>query len=126
MADVIRPYVCQKVLEIGAGTGNLTVQLIPRSLYWATDINPLYLTFLENVGLNRPYMRVGYTDGEKGESYPPEQKFDTVICLNVVEHLADDLTALNNISGVLEEDGRAILLVPCRPRIFAPLDQVLP
>src|SRR6202171_4010917 len=54
MADVIRPYVGEKVLEIGVGTGNLTLQLIPRRLYWASDINPLYLTYLENVGLNRP------------------------------------------------------------------------
>jgi SAM-dependent methyltransferase len=125
MADVIRPYVGEKVLEIGAGTGNLTVQLIPRRLYWASDINPLYLTYLENVGLNRPYMRVGYTDGEKGETYPREQKFDTVICLNVVEHLADDLTALNNIRGVLEDSGRAIVLVPCGPWLFGTLDEVL-
>ena len=42
MADVIRPYVGEKVLEIGAGTGNLTLQLVPRRLYWASDINPLY------------------------------------------------------------------------------------
>ena len=125
MADVIRPYVGEKVLEIGAGTGNLTLQLIPRRLYWASDINPLYLTYLENVGLNRPYMRVGYTDGEMGESYPKEQKFDTVICLNVVEHLADDLAALNNIRGVLEDGGRAIVLVPCGPGLFGTLDEVL-
>jgi glycosyltransferase involved in cell wall biosynthesis len=125
MADVIRPYVGEKVLEIGAGTGNLTVQLIPRRLYWASDINPLYLTYLENVGLNRPYMRVGYTDGEKGESFPKEQKFDTVICLNVVEHLADDLSALNNIRSVLEDGGRAIVLVPCGPWLFGTLDEVL-
>lgn len=69
MADVIRPYVGEKVLEIGAGTGNLTLQLVPRRLYWASDINPLYLTYLENLGLNRPYMRVGYTDGERGDSF---------------------------------------------------------
>ncbi len=125
MADVIRPYVGEKVLEIGAGTGNLTMQLIPRRLYWASDINPLYLTYLENVGLNRPYMRVGYTDGEKGESFPNEQKFDTVICLNVVEHLSDDLAALNNIREVLEDHGRAIVLVPCGPWLFGSLDEVL-
>jgi len=41
MADVIRPYIGEKVLEIGAGTGNLTLQLVPRRLYWASDINPL-------------------------------------------------------------------------------------
>ena len=50
--------------------------------------------------MNRPYMRVGYTDGEKGDSFPTGQKFDTVICLNVVEHLADDLGALVRNQGL--------------------------
>jgi len=125
MADVIRPYVGEKVLEIGAGTGNLTVQLTPRRLYWVSDINPLYLDYLENIRLNRPYMRVGYTDGGKGDSFPRGKKFDTVICLNVVEHLADDLTALNNFREVLEDQGRAIVLVPCGPWLFGSLDEVL-
>ena len=125
MADVIRPYVGEKVLEIGAGTGNLTVQLIPRTLYWVSDINPLYLNYLERVRLDRPYMEVGYTDGEKGESFPKDTKFDTVICLNVVEHLADDLTALTNFRDVLEDQGRAIILVPCGPWLFGSLDEVL-
>src|SRR5437899_797961 len=125
MADVIRPYVGEKVLEIGAGIGNLTLQLIPRRMYWASDINPLYLTYLENIGLNRPYMRVGYTDGENSESFPKEQKFDTVICLNVVEHLADDLAALNNIRGVLEDGGRAIVLVPFGHLLLGTLAELL-
>jgi glycosyltransferase involved in cell wall biosynthesis len=125
MADVIRPYVGDKVLEIGAGTGNLTLQLIPRTLYWVSDVNPLYLNYLERVRLDRPYMEVGYTDGEKGESFPKETKFDTVICLNVVEHLADDLTALSNFREVLEDSGRAIILVPCGPWLFGSLDEVL-
>ena len=125
MADVIRPYVGEKVLEIGAGTGNLTVQLIPRTLYWVSDVNPLYLNYLERVRLNRPYMEVGFTDGEKGESFPKETKFDTVICLNVVEHLADDLTALTNFREVLEDRGRAIILVPSGPWLFGSLDEVL-
>jgi glycosyltransferase involved in cell wall biosynthesis len=125
MADVIRPYVGEKVLEIGAGTGNLTLQLIPRQLYWASDINPLYLTYLENVSRNRPYLRVGYTDGQAGESYPAGEKFDTVICLNVVEHLEDDLGALENIRAALEDGGRAIILVPCGPWLMGTLDEVL-
>ena len=125
MADVIRPYVGEKVLEIGAGTGNLTIQLIPRELYWVSDVNPLYLNYLERVRLDRPYMQVGFTDGEKGESFPKDTKFDTVICLNVVEHLADDLTALGNFREVLEEHGRAIILVPCGPWLYGSLDEVL-
>ena len=74
MADTIRPFVGSRVLEIGAGTGNLTAQLIPRIKYWSTDINPLYLMYLENVGRNRPYMTVGFTDAEKAETYPQERE----------------------------------------------------
>jgi glycosyltransferase involved in cell wall biosynthesis len=125
MADVIRPYVGQTVLEIGAGTGNLTAHLIPRVLYWATDINPLYLMYLENVGRNRPYMKVGFTDAEKVATYPEDQKFDTVICLNVVEHLADDRGAMLNIRSALGAGGRAIILVPCGPSLYGTLDEVL-
>jgi glycosyltransferase involved in cell wall biosynthesis len=125
MADVIRPYIGQRVLEIGAGTGNLTMQLIPRKLYYASDINPHYLTYLENLIPDHPYLRVGYTDGEKHDSYPLQEKFDTVICLNVVEHLENDFGALRNILDALEENGRAIVLVPSGPGLYGSLDKVL-
>jgi SAM-dependent methyltransferase len=125
MADVIRPFLGERVLEIGAGTGNLTLQLIPRKLYYASDINPHYLTYLQNLIPDHPYLRVGYTDGEKHDSFPTEAKFDTVICLNVVEHLENDLGALRNIFDALEENGRAIVLVPCGPGLYGTLDKVL-
>jgi glycosyltransferase involved in cell wall biosynthesis len=125
MADVIRPYIGERVLEIGAGTGNLTLQLVPRKLYWASDINPHYLTYLQNLLPDHPYLRVGYTDGEMQDSYPSAERFDTVICLNVVEHLANDFGALRNIWEALEEGGRGIVLVPCGPKLFGTLDEVL-
>src|SRR6202051_514508 len=125
MADIIRPFIGERVLEIGAGTGNLTLQLIPRKLYYASDINPHYLTYLKNLIPDHPYLRVGYTDGEKHASYPLDEKFDTVICLNVVEHLENDFGALRNIRDALEENGRAIVLVPCGPGLYGTLDKVL-
>jgi glycosyltransferase involved in cell wall biosynthesis len=125
MADVIRPFIGERVLEIGAGTGNLTLQLIPRKLYYASDINPHYLTYLQNLIPDHPYLRVGYTDGEKHDSYPSEERFDTVICLNVVEHLENDFGALRNIFDSLEANGRAIVLVPSGPGLYGTLDKVL-
>ena len=125
MADVIKPYLGQRVLEIGAGIGNMTMHLIPRTVYWATDVNPGYLDQLEDMRSTRPYLRVGYTDGMNGESFPPVQLFDTVVCLNVVEHLSDDVGALRNIYNALEPNGRAIILVPNDPKLFGTLDEVL-
>jgi glycosyltransferase involved in cell wall biosynthesis len=125
MADVVRPYVGDRVLEIGAGTGNMSVHLMPRSVYWATDVSPHYLDYLETLRPTRPYMRVGYTDGMNPDSFPTGQNFDTVVCLNVVEHVQDDVGALRNILNILDDGGRALILVPYGPQLFGSLDEVL-
>jgi glycosyltransferase involved in cell wall biosynthesis len=125
MADVIRPFVGNRVLEIGAGIGNMSLNLMPRVSYWATDVNPLYLDYLVSMRATRPYMGVAQTDATSGESFPAGQTFDTVVCLNVVEHLEDDVAALRNIWNVLEDGGRSIVLVPCGPSLYGTLDEVL-
>jgi SAM-dependent methyltransferase len=125
MADVIQPYMGDRVLEIGAGTGNMSVHLMPRSVYWATDINPHYLDYLLTLRPTRPYMRVAYTNAAKAETYPAGQSFDTIVCLNVVEHVEDDLGVLRNIWNVLTDSGCAIILVPCGPGLYGTLDEVL-
>jgi SAM-dependent methyltransferase len=114
-----------RVLEIGAGTGNMSVHLMPRSIYWATDVNPNYLDYLVTLRPTRPYMRVAYTNATEPGTFPTAQSFDTVVCLNVVEHVPDDLAVLQNIRSVLVEGGRAIILVPCGPWLYGTLDEVL-
>jgi glycosyltransferase involved in cell wall biosynthesis len=126
MADTIRPFCGRRVLEIGSGTGNLTRRLIPRDQYVASDINPLYLSTLRGLTADRPYLDVTLTDVTRGDSFPRvEGGFDTVVCLNVVEHVDDDRGALANIRSVLSPDGRAIVLVPQGPEVFGTLDEVL-
>jgi glycosyltransferase involved in cell wall biosynthesis len=125
MADVVKPYVGDRVLEIGAGIGNMSVHIMPRSIYWATDVNPYYLNYLGTLRPTRPYMRVGYTDAMKVESFPKGQDFDTVVCLNVIEHVPDDIGALQNVHETLTNGGAAIVLVPYGPGLYGSLDEVL-
>ena len=56
MADTIRPFCGQRILEIGSGVGNLTQKLIPRRQYVVSDINPLYLQTLAALRQDRPYL----------------------------------------------------------------------
>src|ERR1039458_6586699 len=51
--------------------------------------------------------------------------FDTVVCLNVVEHVEDDLAALRNIFSALQPGGVAIILVPQDQAAYGTLDEVL-
>jgi glycosyltransferase involved in cell wall biosynthesis len=125
MADFIRPYVGSHVLEIGAGIGNLTVHLVPREVYWATDINPEYLGALKRLCNNRPYLHIAQVDATDAGSFPTGQSFDTVIFLNVLEHLTDDAGALRSVYSALENGGAAIVLVPSGPKLYGTLDEVL-
>jgi glycosyltransferase involved in cell wall biosynthesis len=126
MADMIRPFCGRRILEIGSGTGNLTRRLVPRDAYVASDVNPLYLQTLHHLTLDRPYLDVTLTDVTRPDSFPElPGGFDTVVCLNVLEHVEDDRAALENIRRVLAADGRAIVLVPQGPGLFGTLDEVL-
>jgi glycosyltransferase involved in cell wall biosynthesis len=126
MADTIRNYCGRRVLEIGSGVGNLTRRLVPRTKYVASDVNPFYLWTLETLSRNRPYMKTSYCDVTDISSFPRlEEGYDTIICLNVIEHLADDRGALANIKSVLAAGGRAIILVPQGQWNFGTLDRVL-
>ncbi len=126
MAETIKPFCGQRVLEIGSGVGNLTSQLLPRKRYVVSDINPLYLQTLATLQTDRPYLKAKYCDVTDPATFPVAQgPFDTVICLNVIEHVKDDAGAMKNLASVLAEGGKAIVLVPQGQWAFGTLDEVL-
>jgi SAM-dependent methyltransferase len=48
---------------------------------------------------------------------------DSVICLNVLEHVRDDADALTRVREVLSPGGKLFLLVPAHPWLFGSLDR---
>ena len=126
MSDAVRPWVGRTVLEVGAGIGNLTVHLVPRDRYLATDINPDYLAYLSNFAFGKPYLEVAALSAEAAEAFTPlAGRFDTVLCLNVLEHLDEPVPVLRNFRTALAPGGRAIVLVPQGPGRFNSLDRAL-
>ncbi|MDH3744663.1 MAG: bifunctional glycosyltransferase/class I SAM-dependent methyltransferase [Acidobacteriota bacterium] len=126
MASAIRPWVGERVLEIGAGIGNITTRLIPRTLYVASDINKHYLRYVRNMSTGRPYLEVAEIDLEEAETFADHHgRFDTVVCLNVLEHVEDPDRALANIGSGLGPGGRAVIYVPRGQRLYSSLDEAL-
>src|SRR6185369_9227830 len=104
MADTIRPYIGERVLEIGAGIGNLTRALIPRrKKYVATDIDSEHLARLTNRFQHRPNILIRYCDLARPSDFTDlAASMDSVVCLNVLEHVEDDMRGLRNIHSVLK------------------------
>src|SRR6266542_3409806 len=126
MGKTLRPFIGDRVLEIGAGIGNLTNQFIPRELYLASDINPHYIRYLQSYSFGKPYLHVLNIDAGDPEHFGGlEEKFDTALMINVLEHVPDEGKALRNLWSALEPGGRAVILVPQHPALFGTFDEVL-
>lgn len=127
MADIIQPYLGRRVLETGAGIGNLTRILCPRrERYIAVDIDAEHLARLRARFQHRPKMEVRHCDLSNPADFEVlAGTVDSVVCLNVLEHVEDDMAGLRNIYTALQPGGRAIILVPHGQEIFGSLDTAL-
>ena len=126
MAETIEPWVGDHVLEIGAGMGNLSMKLLPRLSYTPSDVDPLHLDFLRNHFANNARVHVKEADLAREEHFQAlAGSYDTVVCLNVVEHVEDDRLAMKNIFTALRPGGKACILVPQHPQLYGSLDEVL-
>ncbi len=125
MFDRLRPWIGQRVLEVGSGIGNLSAFLHDRERVVLTDTEPWYLDRLRerfraygNVEVARLYLPV--MDGALAA-----ERFDTVICLNVLEHVENDRASLAVLRRLLTPGGRLVLLVPALRALYGTLDHAL-
>jgi SAM-dependent methyltransferase len=125
MFDRIRPWVGRRVLEVGAGLGNLSAFLTDRERLVLTDTDDGYVAQLRARFAGRPNVRVVRLALPAVTAELQRERFDTVVCLNVLEHISDDTGSLGAMRALLVPGGRAVLLVPALPALYGALDEAL-
>jgi glycosyltransferase involved in cell wall biosynthesis len=127
MASVVAPYLGRRVLEIGAGIGNLSALLSRgRKEYTATDLDGEHVERLGVRFASNPRVRTRQLDAADAAGFEPlKGTLDSVVCLNVLEHVDDDRAGFRNLYDVLEPGGRAVVLVPRGMGLYGTLDEVL-
>jgi SAM-dependent methyltransferase len=128
LADRFRSAVGTRVLEIGAGFGNMTRHLLPRELVVASDLDPVALEYLRGAFRDDPSVRVASYRFPLDAAQRDEVRalrVDTVVCLNVLEHIEQDVATLADLHATLAPGGRLILIVPALARLYGSLDEHL-
>lgn len=112
------------ILEVGCGVGNFSKNLTKYGELFAIDINESHI--MEVSKDVRDMAEVGFGDIETGKYFfSNNQKFDTIVCLNVLEHIKDDKKALKNLHALLKKGGFLILLVPAHDFLFGEIDKTI-
>lgn len=127
IGDELRPHLGDNILEVGAGIGNLTGQLMGKRLrFVASERDPLYLHALGNRFLRTPNVEVLPLDPMDEAAFAAVGGgFDTALCINVLEFLDDPSRALENLARALVPGGRLLALVPQGRDLFGTVDERL-
>ncbi len=126
--EQILPGLYGDILEVGSGIGTFTDKLInnfPASNITLTDVSLEYCRELNNkysgnkkistyqldLNNNVDYERIGYG------------KFDSIVAINVLEHVEKDEFALRQLYRMLKDKGTLTLLVPCHGFLYNVIDK---
>ncbi|HLF60971.1 MAG TPA: glycosyltransferase, partial [Acidimicrobiia bacterium] len=124
--EQFRPHLGAHVFEAGAGMGNLTAQLLDRESLVVADIDERHVRevrkrfgHLENLeAVQGDLQDPGFYEGLSGE-------FDSVLCVNVLEHLDHPDTAVAEFFKTTRSGGKVLVLVPAHEWLFSEADTAL-
>jgi phospholipid N-methyltransferase len=132
MVERMAPNCGTGILELGAGTGNLS-RMLPGERLVLTEPDEALLDQLRAVAVRPPLsersVRVAAFDPtlESGDQFHDEP-LDTVVSANVLEHISDHVGALETLAALLDRTApeplkRIVTLVPAHPLAYGPMDR---
>lgn len=118
----IKPLAGDAVLEVGAGIGNISQYFLDRKTLCLTDVRKDYLDRLRERFASFPNVSYELYDLEASGNHLRGRGIDTIIALNVLEHIENDLRALKEMNAILSPGGCIILQLPSHRTLYGSLD----
>jgi 2-polyprenyl-3-methyl-5-hydroxy-6-metoxy-1,4-benzoquinol methylase len=127
---LVRPYVGSRVLEVGCGIGTMSRQLLQlndrvRLVCLEPNVNCATRAREELAGQTRVAIRVAHLE-ESNRAELQQEQFDTVVCVNVLEHIEADVSALALFRDIVAGTaGQVVIFVPAVQALYGPHDAAL-
>lgn len=119
----VEKYIGNRVLEIGCALGNFTKKIINRNFVCVIDIEEGYIKSVRDLFKDVPNLKAVKYDVSSSEILAlKNDRFDTILCFNVLEHLEKDELALQNMYKLIDGSGCLCLIVPAFQSIFGEMD----
>lgn len=125
-ASQIRPFVRGDVAEVGAGIGSNTPTLDDgvAASWICLEPDPALLAELSNKLASEPAPRAYEAVCGTLQSLPG-QHFDTIIYIDVLEHIENDRAELAEAAAHLRPGGHLVVLSPAHQALYSPFDAAI-
>ncbi len=127
MYESVRPWLGARVAELGVGRGNMSKFIRRHEHVLLTDYRIDYLTELQRKWADQRGLRIGKLDMTARADYEQLRDFspDSVVFLNVLEHIEDDRAVLRSLFETVPSGCRVVVLVPYGMKLFSDFDRAL-
>ena len=130
LVGLLSNYLGARVLEVGAGVGCVTQELalVAQSVVSIEPNKPLFEELRRKTSHLSNVTCLNITLEEfvlsRSSSTSRQQQFDSVVYINVLEHIEDDVRELTLASEVLSSIGRVLIVVPAHDWLYSKVDRL--
>lgn len=123
----IRRFLTGDVLEVGAGIGANTELLLTDSVcsWTCLEPDPVLAERMQRRFQAQPNLSKCRIAVETTEAIERNQRFDTIVYIDVLEHVSEDRSELVRASSHLREGGRIIVLAPAHQWLYSAFDRAI-
>jgi SAM-dependent methyltransferase len=119
--ELIAPHCGRSILEVGAGLGEFAAQFQQLDRLVVTDADPGAVEVLRRRFADRPEVEARQL--ALGEPLSLAKPVDSVVAINVLEHIEDDAAALASLAGLVVPGGSIVLWVPGYQQLYGDFDR---
>lgn len=127
LAKLITPHLGSLVLEVGAGLGGTTSFLMNQTVgkWLCLEPDPEIHSVL------RQRLKTGELPAcceaflGTVKDIAPETAFDTILYIDVLEHIPDDKGELERAARLLRQDGKLVIMSPTHQFLYSPFDEAI-
>jgi SAM-dependent methyltransferase len=119
------PTLTGRAVEIGAGLGTISQRLLPAvDSLELVEPAPVLAAELRKKFAHEKDVRVVHESLEDWMLGTADDSFDSIVLVNVLEHIKDDFAAARGLHRSLAVGGRLMIFVPALPFLYSKLDYI--
>lgn len=127
LASKVRPHLGLDVAEVGAGIGGTTALLSPghRGRWLCLEPDESLLARIRGAISNGELPATCEARAATLAELPAEERFDTVLYIDVLEHISDDRSETACAAAHLRPGGTLVVLAPAHQWLYSPFDKAV-